>query len=202
MLGVVNSNWRNEGSATVKENFIRLTPDLPNKKGALTEWKAIQFEEFSAILKFRISGKGKNLFGDGMALWLRDMTSIPRKSKSGKEIHGHPAEFYGFGILFDTFRNNEKGEVHKDISFVQSAGKPIELLNKRQGCSAKYRLYEGKDSFSISQYSAVKIHLKKNRLTVQFDKQGSGKFITCFEANLGSSKVYQSVRLYISFSIL
>jgi len=47
-----------------------LTPDRQSKKGALWSKKALGVSEFSAIVKFRISGQGKNFFGDGIGLWM------------------------------------------------------------------------------------------------------------------------------------
>lgn len=67
---VVHKQWKTHGNAVVNSNFVRLTPDRQSKKGALWSKKALGVSEFSAILKFRISGQGKNFFGDGIGLWM------------------------------------------------------------------------------------------------------------------------------------
>ena len=60
MLGMINHNWRLGGSASVKENFVRLTPDQPSQTGWIFDQVPLNFDEFSILLRFRISGQGKN----------------------------------------------------------------------------------------------------------------------------------------------
>ena len=98
-------------------------------------------------MKFRISGQGKKLYGDGIALWVTQQ----RRFNSGM-VFGSTDVFTGFGILLDTFRNTESGHVHKDISLVISNGQnAVDMDSDRPGCDSDYRFFEGRDDFSVSQ---------------------------------------------------
>ena len=98
-LRMVGKQWRTAGHAVVNNNFARLTPDRQSKKGALWSRKALSVPEFSAVLKFRISGQGKSFFGDGLALWI-----VQQSFYDAGDLHGFKENFQGVGIIFDTFR--------------------------------------------------------------------------------------------------
>lgn len=63
--------WTTGGNGLdLNENFIRLTPDRQSRKGYL--WSNTKLEgrdEWSATLRFRVSGQGKRFFGDGLAFF-------------------------------------------------------------------------------------------------------------------------------------
>lgn len=42
---------------------------LQSKRGTLWNNQPLQTENWSALVKFRVSGQGKTLFGDGFAFW-------------------------------------------------------------------------------------------------------------------------------------
>ena len=67
-------NWRSMDTTVIKEHFIRLTPDRQSKVGKLWATKELSpGNAWSAMLRFRVSGQGKRLFGDGFAFWFTDM---------------------------------------------------------------------------------------------------------------------------------
>ena len=57
-------------NATTKTINILMSFLWQSKKGALWSREPLDVPSFSSILKFRISGKGKDFFGDGIALWV------------------------------------------------------------------------------------------------------------------------------------
>ena len=50
------------------ENYLRLTPDLPDRRGWMWGDEAVELERWEAIFALKISGKGR-IHGDGMAFW-------------------------------------------------------------------------------------------------------------------------------------
>ena len=50
-------------------NFVRLTPDRPNKNGYIYANEPYKLEDFVAYMRFRVSGKSETLGGDGFAFW-------------------------------------------------------------------------------------------------------------------------------------
>eukprot|EP01031_Cornospumella_fuschlensis_P032804 gene32804-39660_t len=95
---VVNPHWRTSGTTVVNNNFIRLTPDRQSKKGALWSRRSVGVPSFSSVIKFRISGQGKNFFGDGLALWV-----VQNGYYVEGDLHGFQEKFVGVGVIFDTF---------------------------------------------------------------------------------------------------
>lgn len=85
-------NWRKGGDAVINENFVRLTPDRQNKKGWLWSRTKMAAEVWTATVRFRVSGQGKRLFGDGLAFWFTT-SAYPADGP----VHGFADVFTGFG---------------------------------------------------------------------------------------------------------
>ena len=108
---MASRGFRSSGSTTVSGNFIRLTPEQQSKKGSLWSREAIELPSFSSILKFRISGRAKDFFGDGIALWF-----VQQGYWIEGDLHGFQESFIGVGIIFDTFKNTENLAAHRDVT--------------------------------------------------------------------------------------
>jgi len=177
-------HWEYGGAVIAKENFLRLTPDRQSKRGWLLNTERMDNKEFGMQLRFRISGGGKNLYGDGVGLWLTKKGRNPRYEEG--QLLGHTDSFVGIGILFDTFRNVEAGHVHKDVSLIVGTSEEdsVDLGKERPGCEAHYRYHEGREDFDVSRESKVRVWLENNRITVEVDAYGKDDFKKCFEANL------------------
>ena len=89
-----------------------------------------------ANLKFRISGQGKNFFGDGIALWI-----VQNSFYVEGNLHGFQEKFQGVGIIFDTFRNTETLNVHRDVTVLVNDGERTfeAMTSEVQGCNANFR---------------------------------------------------------------
>ena len=66
----LGDNWIVGNAASVKQHFVRLTPDRQSKRGYLWNKAVLNNDEFSAVVQFRISGQGKRWFGDGIGIWI------------------------------------------------------------------------------------------------------------------------------------
>lgn len=174
--------WDYGGAVLAKKNFLRLTPDKQSKRGYLFNKEPLDKKEFGVQMKFRISGGGKHLYGDGISVWLTQQGKNP-KFKEGM-ILGHTDTFTGIGILFDTFRNVEHGHVHKDISLLIGTGEPISLDTERPGCEAHYRYFEGREDFDVENESVARIWLERGVLTLEVDPLGQDEFEPCFKVDL------------------
>jgi mannose-binding lectin 2 len=157
---IVGKNWRQFGSTVVNNNFIRLTPDRQSKKGAVWSRKALGVPEFSSILKFRISGQGKNFFGDGLAFWITDQPYYTEGS-----IHGFVDKFVGIGIIFDTFKNTESLYAHRDVTVIVNDGeKTYDMMTENvMGCNTNVRYHAERGDFSVKDASRAKIVLNQRR---------------------------------------
>uniref|UniRef100_A0A7S2D3Y1 L-type lectin-like domain-containing protein n=1 Tax=Octactis speculum TaxID=3111310 RepID=A0A7S2D3Y1_9STRA len=178
-----SSQWKNGGVTDVSKSFIRLTPDRQSKKGAIWSRKAVGVDTFSSVFKFRISGQGKNFFGDGMALWF-----IQQAYYVEGDLHGSVERFKGFGIIFDTFKNTETLSYHRDISIVVNDGEKTTemMMDKVEGCDASIRYHEARADFSVvDSASRIKVQIENGvDLVLTVDGQNDGDFEECARVTL------------------
>ena len=116
-LRLISHNWRASGSTMVNSNFARLTPDQQSRAGALWSRDMLDVPSFSSTLKFRISGKGRDLYGDGIAIWV-----VQQGYYIEGDLHGFQEDFIGVGIIFDTFKNTENPIAHRDVTVLVNDG--------------------------------------------------------------------------------
>ncbi len=157
---LASRHWRSSGVTVVNTNFIRLTPDRQSKKGALWSRKAVGVSTFSSILKFRISGQGKNFYGDGIGFWVTQHGYY-----SEGNLHGSEEKFVGVGIIFDTFKNTENLAAHRDVTILINNGEQtLDLMTKDvQGCNANFRYHADRADFSVTDASRAKVTIGESR---------------------------------------
>ena len=201
----VIDGWVVGGDATISQNYIRLTKDRASKRGWIYNSFPTHSTEWTMELKFRISGQGQTLFGDGMALWVSP-TPYSVFAKGGSAF-GVPDTIEGFGILFDTYKNVEIGNRHKDIMLVVGDGeKPMEMHNVLPtGCKSKYRYWEKRDDFNIGSHSIAVIDYKGSEklLRVRIDAKANGNMMDCFEFRFteeGAAKLSDMSKMHIAMS--
>ena len=151
---IINSHFRTSGTTVVNNNFVRLTPDRQSKKGGVWSRKPVGVPSLSSVLKFRISGQGKNFFGDGIAMWL-----VQQSYHIEGSIHGLFEKCYGVGIVFDTFKNTEILAAHRDITVLINDGtKTYEVMTQEVlGCMANFRYHADRADFSVLDSSRAKV---------------------------------------------
>jgi len=85
------------------ENFVRLTPDLPDRQGWIWGQEPVELERWEAIFALKISGKGR-IHGDGVAFWWTKTSMRPGP------IFGSVNQWEGLAILIDTYDNDHNGK--------------------------------------------------------------------------------------------
>lgn len=181
----------------VNNNFIRLTPDRQSKKGALWSRRSIGVPNFSAIMKFRISGQGKNFFGDGIALWM-----VQQGYYTEGPLHGFQDKFYGIGVIFDTFKNLETLSAHRDVTVLVNDGeKTWEMMTENvQGCNMNFRYHNDRADFSVTDASRVKIIVNENSIEIFMDPKNSGSWTDCVRLDDLPLKKDWAVRAHIGIT--
>jgi len=89
--------WRLGGHAALQENFLRLTNDRQSKRASVWCGTKLTLDEWSTTFRFRVSGQGRRLFGDGLSFWFTN-----KETHQDGDLHGFTNTFTGFGIIFDT----------------------------------------------------------------------------------------------------
>ncbi|EHH55759.1 hypothetical protein EGM_05025 [Macaca fascicularis] len=181
-----SSLWNLMGNAMVMTQYIRLTPDMQSKQGAL--WNRVCFlRDWELQVHFKIHGQGKkNLHGDGLAIWYTKDRMQPGP------VFGNMDKFVGLGVFVDTYPNEEKQQeaqkrryspgVQRVFPYISAMvnngslsydherdGRPTEL----GGCTAIVRNLHY-DTFLVIRY--VKRHL-----TIMMDIDGKHEWRDCIE---------------------
>uniref|UniRef100_A0A493TZ44 L-type lectin-like domain-containing protein n=1 Tax=Anas platyrhynchos platyrhynchos TaxID=8840 RepID=A0A493TZ44_ANAPP len=84
--------WDLQGNAMVMPQYIRLTPDLQSKRGAVWNRVPCYLRDWELQVHFKIHGQGKkNLNGDGFAIWYtKDRMQPGERSGTLRAVPGAP----------------------------------------------------------------------------------------------------------------
>ena len=170
-------NWDFVGTTIVTSSYVRLTPDEQSRRGSLWNSVPLFFRNWEVHLEFRVSGKGKDLFGDGMAFWYvkRPLTSGP--------VFGNEELFSGLGVFLDTYANQNGAHSHGHpyISAMVNNGS-VRYDHDRDGthselagCESKFR---GVDSDAY-----LSVRYEGDTLTVSTDVAGKNEWQECFKVS-------------------
>lgn len=174
--GMTIPNWDIIGHTIVSSSFIRITPDQQSRFGGLWNKIPLSFPYWEVHIEFKISGHGKDLFGDGMAIWY-----VKHPMQPGK-VFGSADYFWGLGLFLDTYANQNGVHSHSHpyiSAMVNNASMAYDhdrdgTHTELAGCESKLRTAEHDTYIAIRYYN--------DTLTVMHDVDGSGKWNTCFES--------------------
>ena len=181
----VNQYWTAGGDTSVNHNYIRLTNDRQNKRGWLYNKEPLKARDFSIQIKFRVSGQGQHLYGDGFVLWVTQ--NQPHEWNKSGEFFAGPRAFTGFAVAFDTYKNAEMGSTHKDIYLLTNDGSSeLDIHSPLAGCTANYRWFEKREDFSVRDYAIARVSYNSgtNKLRVEIDGANTHRFVECFDTEL------------------
>jgi len=96
-------------------------------------------------------------------------------------LHGFQEKFKGIGIIFDTFKNTETADQHRDITILINDGKKtFELMTQDvKGCNTNMRYHAERADFSVTDSSRAKVIINGTNLIVSIDGKNTGTFIDC-----------------------
>ncbi|CAH1641467.1 unnamed protein product [Spodoptera littoralis] len=167
--------WDFLGNTIVTSNYVRLTPDLQSKSGAIWNTVPCQTRNWELQVQFKVHGRGKDLFGDGFAIWyVRD------RMQTGP-VFGSKDYFQGLAIILDTYSNHNGAHNHQHpyISAMINNGS-LHYDHDRDGthtqisgCEAKFRNYNHDTHISITYVD--------DTLTVSTDLEGKNAWKECFK---------------------
>ncbi|KAM9722553.1 VIP36-like protein isoform 4-T4 [Dama dama] len=162
-----SSLWNLMGNAMVMTQYIRLTPDMQSKQGALWNRVPCFLRDWELQVHFRIHGQGKkNLHGDGLAIWYtkdRMQPGVPARASSPPSAFPPLPSQRVFPYISAMVNNGSLSYDH------ERDGRPTEL----GGCTAIVRNLHY-DTFLVIRY--VKRHL-----TIMMDIDGKHEWRDCIE---------------------
>ncbi|CAL7938214.1 unnamed protein product [Xylocopa violacea] len=172
--GMTIPYWDFTGSTMVTNNYIRLTPDLQSKQGSI--WNSIpcHVRNWELQVHFKVHGKGKDLFGDGFAIWY-----AKERMKTGP-VFGNQDYFQGLAIILDTYSNHNGPHNHQHpyISAMVNNGS-LHYDHDRDGthtqisgCEANFR--------NLDHDTHINIRYERDTLTVSTDFANKAAWKECF----------------------
>ncbi|XP_063629761.1 vesicular integral-membrane protein VIP36 [Cydia splendana] len=165
--------WDFLGNTIVTTNYVRLTPDLQSKSGAIWNTQPCYTRNWELQVQFKVHGRGKDLFGDGLALWY-----VKDRMMYGP-VFGSKDYYTGLAIILDTYSNHNGAHNHQHpyISATVNNGS-LHYDHDRDGthtqlagCEAKFRNYNHDTHLSIV--------YKDDTLIVSTDLEGKNAWKEC-----------------------
>ncbi|KOX69869.1 Vesicular integral-membrane protein VIP36 [Melipona quadrifasciata] len=172
--GMTIPYWDFTGSTMVTNNYIRLTPDLQSKQGAIWNSVPCHVRNWELQVHFKVHGKGKDLFGDGFVIWY-----ARERMKTGP-VFGNQDYFQGLAIILDTYSNHNSPHNHQHpyISAMVNNGS-LHYDHDRDGthtqiagCEANFR--------NLEHDTHIGVRYERDTLTVSTDFSNKAAWKECF----------------------
>ncbi|KAJ1525250.1 hypothetical protein ONE63_010075 [Megalurothrips usitatus] len=166
--------WDFMGSTMVTSNYVRITPDLQSSQGSLWNTVPCNVRNWEIQVHFKVHGKGKDLFGDGMAIWYAKDRMTPGPVFGNMDYH------HGLAIVLDTYSNHNGPHNHQHpyISAMVNNG-TLHYDHDRDGthtqlagCEAKLR--------NLDHDTYIAIRYEQDILSVSTDIENKAAWKECF----------------------
>eukprot|EP01113_Clastostelium_recurvatum_P008722 TRINITY_DN1413_c1_g2_i2.p1 TRINITY_DN1413_c1_g2~~TRINITY_DN1413_c1_g2_i2.p1 ORF type:complete len:609 (+),score=218.58 TRINITY_DN1413_c1_g2_i2:77-1903(+) len=162
-------HWDFMGSSVVADDYIRPTPAIKSRSGAVWNTAPVTAKNWEAVIEFRIGGGGK-LGADGLALWYVE------EPKTEGPVFGSKDMWRGLAILFDTFDNDQLKDNPQITAIVNDGQRHFQSAEDGKnlqfgGCHSQFR----------NPYRNTKARIKYNNglLEVAVDTTASGRYDQC-----------------------
>ncbi|KAJ9599083.1 hypothetical protein L9F63_010420 [Diploptera punctata] len=171
--GMTIPYWDFMGSTMVTNNYVRLTPDSQSKQGILWNSVPCSVRNWELQVHFKVHGKGKDLYGDGFAIWYAKDRMNPGL------VFGNADYFQGLAVILDTYSNHNGPHNHQHpyISAMINNGS-LHYDHDRDGthtqlagCEAKFR--------NLEHDTHISIRYEKDVLTVSTDIENKAAWKEC-----------------------
>ncbi|XP_037946320.1 vesicular integral-membrane protein VIP36 [Teleopsis dalmanni] len=177
-VGVNIQYWDFLGHTMITNNYIRLTPDLQSKSGALWNYSPVLSRNWEVQVTFRVHGKGTELFGDGLAIWYAKERMQPGP------VFGSKDHFLGLVVILDTYSNHNGPHNHQHpyLSAMVNNGtwsydhdRDGTHTQLCEGCEVRFR--------NVDFDTHVSIRYENDILSVATDLENKGEWKSCFVVN-------------------
>lgn len=181
----LGASWDLLGTTMVTTEYVRLTPDLQSRHGAVWNRVPCYLTDWELHVHFKIHGAGKkDLNGDGMALW------YTKERMQMGPVFGNMNLFTGLGVFVDTYPN-KKNQDKKPNPATQKLFPYVSVMlgngtlaydhdrdglsTEIGGCAAQVRNVDH-NSFLLIRYS-------QNQLKVMVDVEGKREWKNCVDVS-------------------
>ncbi|XP_046992560.1 vesicular integral-membrane protein VIP36 isoform X2 [Schistocerca americana] len=171
--GMTIPYWDFSGNTMVTNNYVRLTPDQQSKQGLLWNTVPCHVRNWELQIQFKVHGKGKELYGDGLAIWYAKHRMTPGPVFGNMDFHE------GLAVILDTYSNHNGPHNHQHpyISAMVNNGS-LHYDHDRDGthtqlagCEAKFR--------NVEHDTHIAIRYENDVLTVSTDFENKAAWKEC-----------------------
>lgn len=169
-----DDHWQFVGTTIVTNNYVRLTADVRSASGAIWNTAPCQLRDWELHVHFKVHGNGRDLFGDGLAIW------YTKERLTLGPVFGSRDFFNGLGIFLDTYAN-QNGQHHHGHPYISSMVNNGTLHydhdldgthTSLSGCEANMR--------GVQHETYIAIRYEHDRLTVSTDFEGKNSWKLCY----------------------
>lgn len=166
--------WDFIGNTIITSNYVRLTPDFQSKSGSIWNSVPVTARNWELQIHFKVHGKGKDLFGDGFAVW------YTKERKDLGPVFGNRDYFNGLAIILDTYSNHNgvHNHQHPYISAMVNNGS-LHYDHDRDGTHTQLAGCEAKFRNSAAE-THIAVRYEADTLTVSTDLEGRNAWKECF----------------------
>ncbi|XP_036323861.1 vesicular integral-membrane protein VIP36 isoform X1 [Rhagoletis pomonella] len=176
-VGINLPYWDFLGHTMVTSNYIRLTPDLQSKSGALWNYSPVMTRNWEVHVTFKVHGKGNELYGDGFAIWY-----TKERMQTGP-VFGSKDYFSGLAVILDTYSNHNGPHNHQHpyLSAMINNGTWTYdhdrdgTHTQLEGCEVRFR--------NVDYDTHVSIRYENDVLSISTDMENRGEWKNCFVVN-------------------
>ncbi|XP_053946427.1 vesicular integral-membrane protein VIP36 [Anastrepha ludens] len=176
-IGINLPYWDFLGHTMVTSNYIRLTPDLQSKSGALWNYSPVMTRNWEVHVTFKVHGRGNELFGDGFAIW------YTKERMQGGPVFGSKDYFSGLAVILDTYsnQNGPHNHQHPYLSAMINNGTWTYdhdrdgTHTQLAGCEVRFR--------NVDYETHVSIRYENDILSISTDMENRGEWKSCFVVN-------------------
>ncbi|KAG5509958.1 hypothetical protein GH5_07806 [Leishmania sp. Ghana 2012 LV757] len=115
-------HWSISGATVITDNYVRLTADRQSQTGHLWNTEPLDMDAFEVVVGFRVYQPMGGIGADGFAVW------VAQPPRFDGPIFGRPSTFKGFGILFDSYDNDNRRD-NPMVSLVYNDGSPTKRFD-------------------------------------------------------------------------
>ncbi|XP_004536069.1 vesicular integral-membrane protein VIP36 [Ceratitis capitata] len=176
-VGINLPYWDFLGHTMVTSNYIRLTPDLQSKSGALWNFSPVMTRNWEIHVTFKVHGKGTELYGDGLAIWYTKERMQPGP------VFGSKDYFSGLAVILDTYSNHNGPHNHQHpyLSAMINNGTWTYdhdrdgTHTQLAGCEVRFR--------NVNYDTHVSIRYENDVLSISTDMENKREWKNCFVVN-------------------
>ncbi|KAL1985071.1 hypothetical protein VTN96DRAFT_8306 [Rasamsonia emersonii] len=191
----MHSRWWDFGGDTIirTDKYIRLTSNRPSQQGWIFSRIPLIATNWEIEVEFKLHGTG-HLHGDGFAIWLT------KERATQGPVFGSTDKFEGFGIFFDTYKNNRPGVAFPYVMIMRGDGQTSYdqehdgKANEIAGCSAR-----GLRDASVPTKARL-TYFQDKFLSLDLQYKTDGSWTNCFTLNANEHNIALPSVTYLGLS--